>query len=54
MTILALLIPLGMAIYTVNYARWAWRQKLRLGAIGLYLLAVMSVVVPAMVLMYNQ
>lgn len=54
MRMLALLIPLGIAIYTVNYGRWAWRQKLRLGAIGLYLLAILSVAVPAMVLMYIE
>lgn len=40
-------IPLLAGIYTFNYGQWAWRQGLRRGAIGLYLLAVASAVIPA-------
>ncbi|MFZ5815089.1 MAG: hypothetical protein ACOY93_07270 [Bacillota bacterium] len=49
-----LVIPLLAAIYTWNYGRWAWRQKLRLGGVGLYLLALLTVAVPLMVLLYNE
>lgn len=49
-----LVIPLLVAIYTWNYGRWAWRQRLRLGAVGLYLLAVITAVVPAWILWFNE
>ncbi|HEY8347299.1 MAG TPA: hypothetical protein VIL07_08500 [Symbiobacteriaceae bacterium] len=42
-------IPMLAALYTFNYGRWAWRQGLRRGAIGLYLLAAASALVPAWV-----
>lgn len=48
-----LLILLGIAVYTWNYGRWAWSQKLRVGAIGLYLLSLLTIAVPVMVLWYN-
>ncbi|MFO7274551.1 MAG: hypothetical protein DIU55_006755 [Bacillota bacterium] len=47
------LIVLGtllVATYTLNYARWAWQRNLRLGAVGLVLLAVASVAVPLWVM----
>ncbi|MEW8977106.1 MAG: hypothetical protein AB2385_01770 [Symbiobacterium sp.] len=49
---LVLLVALLVAIYTFNYARWAWRQRLRLGAFGLALLAAATVAVPAWVMWY--
>lgn len=48
-----LLLPLAIALYTLNYGRWAWRQHLRLGAVGLFLLAMLTIAVPAVVMMYN-
>lgn len=47
---LTLAVPLVTAIYTWNYARWAWREKAYRGAVGLFLLAVATLVVPALVL----
>lgn len=48
-TATTLLPALLVAIYTWNYARWAARQRLILGAVGLYLLAAACVAVPAFV-----
>jgi hypothetical protein len=50
--LLTLLAPLLVAIYTWNYARWAWRQELYLGAVGLVLLAIMAIAVPGWVLWF--
>lgn len=47
---LIMLPPLLVAIYTFNYARWAWRQRLRFGAVGVFLLAALTVALPALVI----
>ncbi|MDB4895244.1 MAG: hypothetical protein JWN15_1506, partial [Firmicutes bacterium] len=47
-----LLGPLLVAIYTYNYARWAGKQGLRRGAVGLYVLALAAVVVPGWLLFW--
>jgi hypothetical protein len=47
--ILTFLIPVLVAFYTFNYARWAAKQKMRRGAIGLYLLAAATIAVPGFV-----
>lgn len=39
-----------IGIYTVNYGRWAWRKRLYRGAVGLYLLAIASAVMPGFVM----
>lgn len=39
-----------VAVYTANYARWAWRRRMRLGATGLMLLALAAVAVPLWVM----
>lgn len=52
MTFLIMLIPVLVAIYTFNYARWAWQRGLRFGAVALGLLAVASVAVPGWVIWY--
>lgn len=52
--VLILLLPLLIAIYTFNYGRWAWRQRLWAGAVGVFLLAALTLAVPALVLMYNE
>lgn len=50
MMLLIMAVPLLIAIYTVNYARWAWRQHYRLGALGLVVLALLTVGIPGYVL----
>jgi hypothetical protein len=47
---LILLTPTLVAIYTLNFGRWAWKQKLRRGAVGLFLLAAATVLFPAFVM----
>lgn len=49
---LVILVTALVAVYTMNYARWAWRQRLRLGAVGLVLLALAAVGVPLWVMWY--
>lgn len=51
---MTLLVPLAVALYTWNYGRWAWRHKLRLGGIGLFLLALTTIAVPVMVLLNSR
>ena len=51
---LILLPPVLVAIYTFNYGRWAWKQKYRFGAVGVFFLSVLTVVVPTLVLIYNE
>ncbi len=51
-TVLILLGALLVAVSTFNYARWAWQRGLRLGAVGLALIAVATVAVPGWVIWY--
>jgi len=51
-TVLIILGTVLVAVYTLNYARWAWQRGLRLGAVGLAVLAVATVAVPGWVLWY--
>ncbi len=37
---------LGVAIYTVSYGVWAWKQKNKLGAVMVFLLAIVIFVLP--------
>lgn len=54
-TLAMILLPTVLvAIYTFNYGLWAWHRKLRFGAMGLYLLAVLTVAVPVLVLAYSE
>lgn len=48
---LILAVPLLVAIYTWNYARWAWRHELKRGAVGLALLAVATLALPLYMLL---
>jgi hypothetical protein len=52
--VLSFLIPVLVAIYTLNYARWASRQRMWRGAVGLYLLAAASVLVPGFVFWWTS
>lgn len=48
--LLSLLPPVLAAVYTINYARWAWARKLYPGSVGLVLLAVLAIALPGWVL----
>lgn len=37
---------LGVAVYTVSYGIWTWKQKNKLGAIMIFLLALVIFVLP--------
>lgn len=47
-----MLIPVLVALYTANYAKWAWQRQYRLGAVGLGALAILSVMIPGWVLWF--
>ncbi|MHB8170562.1 MAG: hypothetical protein ACYDG6_03350 [Thermincolia bacterium] len=51
---LALMIILGTFIYTMNFALWLFRSKEYRGAIGVFLLGVIAVVVPMYALFRQQ
>ncbi|MCF8563882.1 hypothetical protein LLE49_03890 [Alicyclobacillus tolerans] len=48
--VLAMLIPLGVAIYTVQFGRWMLRKRLGLGAVSAFALAVATFSVSGVVL----
>lgn len=48
-----MVIPLVVGIYTVNYGRWAGRRGNGQGAWGLYVLAVLTVLMPFLVLLFR-
>lgn len=43
-----------VAIRTINYGRWAGKQKNMLGAIGLYILAGATILIPVLVYLLNN
>ncbi|PKM85900.1 MAG: hypothetical protein CVU87_14000 [Firmicutes bacterium HGW-Firmicutes-12] len=49
---LLLLVPMGVAFYTFTYALWLWRKKNKVGAVGVFILAVISVIYPGFVLFF--
>lgn len=50
---LVMLPALLVAVYTVNYGRWAWKRRLHFGAIGLYCLAALVLAAPALAMWMN-
>jgi len=42
----AILVTTGVAVYTVNFGRWAWQKKNYRGAVGLYILALFTLTAP--------
>lgn len=44
--VLILSIPLLVAVYTYNYAQWAWKKGIKRGAIGLLVLAAATILLP--------
>lgn len=51
--IFILTITIFAAIRTVNYGRWAGKQGNKRGALGLYLLALLTVVIPLAIYILN-
>lgn len=51
---IAVLGPFLVAVYTINYARWAWGKGIRGGAVGLYALALLTVALPLLTLWVNS
>ncbi|WP_018132685.1 hypothetical protein [Effusibacillus pohliae] len=46
-----MLIPVGVAIYTINFGRWMAAKRLRMGAYGAYGLAVIALAVTILALL---
>jgi len=46
------LFPVAVGIYTLGYARFLWRRQLRLGAIGVSLLALLTVLYSGVALFF--
>lgn len=42
----ATMVTTGVAVYTFNFGRWAWQKKNYRGAIGLFILALITMTVP--------
>jgi len=47
---LAMLVPLGVLIYTVQFGRWMQKKRLILGAVSAYVLAAVSLLLSGAVL----
>ncbi|NLW01645.1 MAG: hypothetical protein GX027_00070 [Clostridiaceae bacterium] len=50
--IIALLV--WVAFYTISYGVWTWRKDNRLGAIMIFLVAVLTVVLPVYILIFRE
>lgn len=49
-----LLIAMLISFYTLSYMVWLWRKKKRRGALGVFLLALVSLFYPVFVLFFLQ
>lgn len=49
----AVMVTTGVAAYTFNFGRWAWQKKNYRGATGLFILALLSLVVPLSLLFFR-
>jgi len=54
LNLLILLFLLAVSFYLSTYARWAWRQGYRRGAVGTFLVALLTLVLPVAVWAYHQ
>jgi hypothetical protein len=43
---IATLVTAGVAAYTFNFGRWTWRKKNYRGAVGIFILAVITLTLP--------
>lgn len=50
MNYIVILFLLIMAIYPLSYAKYNWKKKNKLGAVGMVLLVLASIVLPAFLL----
>lgn len=51
---LILAIIAAVSFYTATYALWAWRQKKRRGAVGVFILSWLTLVTPVAVWLYHN
>ncbi len=49
-TALIMIFPALVALYTLNFGRWLEEKNYRRGAVGMYVLAIVTVAVPLMIL----
>lgn len=52
--LLGLLTVLLVSIYTASYGLWAWRKKMRRGAVGVFIIAWLNLAVPVLVWLYQR
>lgn len=51
---LQMLVPTGVAIYTINFGRWMASRKIKSGAFGAYVIAVLAFVLSLVSLLKNN
>ena len=49
-----LLAILLISVYTASYGLWAWRKKMRRGAVGLFFIAWLNLALPVLVWLYHR
>jgi hypothetical protein len=49
-----LLIPVLVSVYTVSYGVWTWKNKNRLGAVMIFVLALTVTALPAYKLLFME
>lgn len=54
LSILTFGIIILVSFYTATYALWAWRKQNRRGAVGVFLLAWLTLVTPVAVWLYHR
>jgi len=54
LNVVLLIFLLAVSFYLSTYARWAWQQGYRRGAVGIILIALLNLVVPVAVWAYHQ
>jgi len=48
--LLVMLVPVSVAIYTISFGIWAWRNGHRRGAVGVMVIAALVLVLPVLAL----
>ncbi|MCL6639175.1 MAG: hypothetical protein K6T80_05785 [Firmicutes bacterium] len=43
-----------ISIHTASYGLWAWRRKMRRGAAGVFIIALLNLAVPVLVWLYHR